>query len=134
MVMQLEQPQLSKAKGKYRSEGDTAQPGPLSVGETVCPGHRRMRFSTDSGRKDGKGRVLVGWAGEGEVREIEDACGVRVGRGAGEMEGTRGWGGELGRWWLLKEVVAALETHSVVGLEARRSRVWGSQLGLRTAV
>lgn len=74
----------------------TAQPGPLSVEETVCPGHRRMRFSAGSRRKDGKGRVLVGWAGEGEVREIEDACGVRVGRGAGEMEGTHGIGGGWG--------------------------------------
>lgn len=52
-----------------------------------------MRFSTDSRRKDGKGRVLMGWAGEGEARETEDAYGVKVGRGAGEMEGTHGMGG-----------------------------------------
>lgn len=68
----------------------TAQPEPLNVEETVCPGQGRMRCSTDSRRKDGKERVLVGWAGEGEAREIEDAYGVRVGRGAGEMEGLMG--------------------------------------------
>lgn len=75
----------------------TAQPEPLSVEETVCPVQGRMRCSTDSRRKDGKGRVLVGWAGEGEARETEDAYGVRVRREAGEMEGTHGIGGELRR-------------------------------------